>query len=116
MITHGSARRPWIGVTGLTITREVAFHYGSPFDRRVFVAKVVPGSHVETAGRASSDMVLEFAGKTTNNIEKLVKEIKKKKAEEKVEILILRNFKRLIVKAVLERTPRPKAEVYLRFV
>ncbi len=105
IITHGRMVRPWLGVSGLTVTREVASYYGLPIDRGVLVTSVIPGSPADNAGIVSGDMVLEFAGKITNNIEELVKEVQKRKAGEKVEILILRNSKKLIVEAILQRTP-----------
>jgi len=105
IIAHGSMIRPWLGVSGLTVTREVASYYGLPIDKGVLVTRVIPGSPADNAGIVPGDMVLEFAGKTTNNIEELVEEIQKRKAGERVKILILRNSKRWIVEAVLERTP-----------
>jgi len=105
IIAHGGMIRPSLGVSGLTITREVASHYGLPIDRGILVTRVIPGSSADNAGIVPGDTVLEFAGKTTNTIEELVNEIQKRKAGEKVEILILRNSKRWIVEAVLERTP-----------
>jgi len=65
----------------------------------------MPGSPADNAGIVSGDIVLQFAGETTNNIEELVEEIQKRKAGEKVEILIVRNSKRWVVEVVLERTP-----------
>ena len=105
IIAHGSMIRPWLGVSGLTVTREVASYYSLPIDRGVLVARVMPGSPADNAGIVPGDMVLQFAGKTTNNIEELVREIQKRKAGEKVEILLLRNSKRWIVEAILKRTP-----------
>jgi len=97
--------RPWLGVSGLTVTREVASYYGLPIDRGVLVTRVIQGSPADNAGIVPGDMVLEFAGKPTNNIEELVEEIQKRKAREKVEILIFRNSRKWIVEVVLERTP-----------
>ena len=105
IIAHGSMIRPWLGVSGLTVTREVASYYGLPIDRGALVTRVIPASPAERAGIVAGDIVLEFAGATTNSIEELVEEIQKRKAGEKVEILILRNSKRWIAEAVLERTP-----------
>jgi len=105
IIAHGSMIRPWLGVSGLTVTREVASYYGLPIDRGVLVTRVIPGSPADNAGVVPGDIVLEFAGKTTNSIEELMKEIQKGKAGEKVNLQILRNSKRWIVEAVLERTP-----------
>jgi len=105
IIAHGAMIRPWLGVSGLTITRQVASYYSLPIDRGVLVTRVMPDSPADNAGIAPGDIVLQFAGKTTNNIEELVKEIPKRKAGEKVEILILRNSTRWVVEVVLERTP-----------
>ncbi len=105
IIVHGEMIRPWLGVNGLTVTRQVASYYGLPVDRGVLVARVIAGSPADNAGIVPGDIVLEFAGKTINNIEGLVKEIQKRKAEEKVEVLILRNSERGIVEVTLERTP-----------
>jgi len=105
IIAHGSMIRPWLGVSGLTVTREVASYYGLPIDRGVLVTRVIQGSPADNAGIVPGDMVLELAGKPTNNIEELVEEIQKRKDGEKVEILILRNSRKWIVEAVLERTP-----------
>jgi len=105
IIAHGSMIRPWLGVSGLTVTREVASYHGLPIDRGVLVTRVIQGSPADNAGIVPGDMILEFAGKPTSNIEELVEEIQKRKAGEKVKILILRNSRRWIVEAVLERTP-----------
>jgi len=105
IIAHGSMIRPWLGVSGLTITSEVASYYGLPIDSGVLVTRVIPGSPADSAGIVPGDVVLEFSGKTMNNVEELVEEIQKRKAGEKVEMLILRNSRRWIVEAVLERTP-----------
>jgi serine protease Do len=105
IIAHGSMIRPWLGVSGLTVTKEVASYYGLPIDKGILVTRVIPGSPADNAGVVPGDIVLQFVGKTTNTIEGMVEEIQKRKAGEKVEILILRNSKRWIVEAVLERTP-----------
>lgn len=105
IIAHGSMIRPWLGVSGLTVTREVSAYYGLPVDRGALVTRVIPGSPADNAGVVAGDIILEFADKPTNNIEDLVKEIQKRKAGEKVEIVILRESKKWIVEAVLEKTP-----------
>jgi serine protease Do len=105
IIAHGSMIRPWLGVTGLTVTREVSDYYTLPVDRGVVVTRVIAGSPADNSGIVAGDIILEFAGKTTNRVEELVKEIQRRKAGEKVEILILRNSTKWIVEAILEKTP-----------
>ena len=97
--------RPWLGVSGLTVTREVAAYYGLPSDKGVLVTRIIPGSPADQAEIVAGDLILNArAGAPTNNMEELVREIQKRKAEEKVEISILRNSKGWIVEVVLERT------------
>jgi len=105
IIAHGTMIRPWLGVSGLSVTREVSDYYGLPIDRGVLVSRVIPSSPADNAGIVAGDIILEFAGKTTNRVEELIEEIQKRKAEEKVKILILRNSRKGIVEAILERTP-----------
>ncbi|MGQ9461043.1 MAG: S1C family serine protease [Candidatus Bathyarchaeaceae archaeon] len=105
IIAHGSMIRPWLGVSGLTVTGEVASYYGLPIDRGVLVTRVMQGSPADNAGIVPGDIIIEFTGKPINNIEKLVEEIQKRKAGERVEIVILRNSRKWIAEAVLERTP-----------
>ena len=76
-----------------------------PIDRGALVIIVIPHSPADNAGIVADDIVLEFAGAATNSMERLVKEIQKRKAREKVEILILQDAKRWIVGTVLEGTP-----------
>lgn len=105
IIAHGSVIRPWLGVSGLTVTREVSAYYGLPIDRGVVVARVVPGSPADKSGIVAGDIILEFDGEAINNVEGLVKAIQRRKPGEKAEILILRNTRKWIVEAVLEKTP-----------
>lgn len=105
IIAHGSMIRPWIGVSGLSVTREASAYYGLPIDRGVLVTGVVPGSPADRAGIAAGDIILEFAGAATNRIEGLVEEIHKRKSGERVEMLILRGTTKRVVEAVLEKTP-----------
>lgn len=105
IIAHKGVIGPWLGVSGLTVTREIASYYGLPVARGVLVARVRSGSPADNSGIVPGDIVLEFAGKATNNTEKLVEEIQKRKVGEKVEIRILRDSNVWSVEAVLEKTP-----------
>ena len=56
MVTEGIAKRPWLGVIGLSITGEIARYYGLPVDRGVLVTKVAEGSPAEDAEMADGDI------------------------------------------------------------
>jgi S1-C subfamily serine protease len=91
MITEGIARRPWLGIIGLSITEEIARYYGLPVNRGVLVTKVAAGSPAEEAGMTDEDIILEIDNVETSRIEDLVKEIHKRKVGDIARIFALRN-------------------------
>ena len=50
IVTQGATRRPWLGIVGLSITKEIARYYGLPVDHGVLVTKVGEGSPAKAAG------------------------------------------------------------------
>ena len=105
ILNHGKINRSWLGVSGLTITREMASYYGFPVSRGVLVAEVIVGSPASISGIVRGDIILGFNGREVSNFEEMVMEIRKKGAGEWVEIRILRKFQRKIVRVVLGNPP-----------
>jgi S1-C subfamily serine protease len=105
IVTEGIARRPWLGIIGLSITEEIARYYGLPVDHGVFVTKVAEGSPAEDAGMADEDIILEIDNVETRRIEDLVNEIHKRKIGEKVRIFALRNGREHFFELKLSEAP-----------
>jgi serine protease Do len=105
MVTEGIAKRPWLGVIGLSITGEIARYYGLPVDRGVLITKVAEDSPAEDAGMADEDIILEIDNVETRRIEDLVKEIHKRKVGDKVRIFALRNNREHFFELKLSETP-----------
>jgi S1-C subfamily serine protease len=105
IMTHGQTVRPWLGVSGLTITREVASYYSLPVDKGVLIAEVMPNSPAEEAEVRRGDIIIGFGDKATNSIEDMVKEIQKRKIGEKARVLLLRGDEKWIADVTLGRTP-----------
>lgn len=105
IVTEGIARRPWLGIIGLSITEEVARYYGLPVDRGVLVTKVAEESPAEDAGIADEDIILEMDSVETRRIEDLVKEIHKRKVGDKVRIFALRNGREHFFELKLSEAP-----------
>jgi S1-C subfamily serine protease len=104
-MTHGQTLRPWLGVSGLTITREVASYYNLPVDKGVLIAEVMPNSPAEEAEIRRGDIIIGFGDKATNSIEDMVKEIQKRKIGEKARVLLLRGDEKWMADVTLDRTP-----------
>ena len=105
MVTDGIARRPWLGIIGLSITKEIARYYGLPVDRGVLVTKVAEESPAKDAGMADEDIILEIDNVETSRIEDLVKEIHKRKVGDIVKIFALRNGREHFFELKLSETP-----------
>jgi S1-C subfamily serine protease len=105
MVTEGIARRPWLGIIGLSITEEIARYYGLPVNRGVLVTKVAEGSPAEDAGIADEDIILEIDNVETSRIEDLVKEIHKRKAGDIARVFALRNGREHFFELKLSEAP-----------
>jgi len=105
IITHGRVMRPWLGVSGLSLTPEIASYYNLPVEKGALITEVMPNSPAEKAEMQRGDIIIGFGDKSINNIEELVKEIQKKKIGEKARVLLLRGGEKWIADATLEKTP-----------
>jgi S1-C subfamily serine protease len=91
IVSEGGVKRPWLGIVGLTLTREISRYYGLPVNRGVLVTRIADDSPAEAAGMAEGDIILEIDNVETDRIEDLVNEIQRRKTGEVVRIFALRN-------------------------
>jgi S1-C subfamily serine protease len=105
IILYGSSARPWLGITGLSITKDIAEHYGLPVDKGVLVADIVRESPAERAGIEQNDIVLEIDDTEISSVEQIQKIFGDRKAGDSIEISILRESRRGRLKVRLERMP-----------
>lgn len=93
IVSEGIARRPWLGIIGLSITEQIARYYGLPVNRGVLVTKVAECSPAEEAEMREGDIILEIDNVETKRIEDLVEEIHSRKIGDQVKIFALRKGK-----------------------
>jgi serine protease Do len=55
LISTGKVARPWLGITGITLSAELSGAIGLAVERGVLVAEVVPGSPADQAGLRGGD-------------------------------------------------------------
>lgn len=99
---HGRVIRPWLGVSGLTLTPEVASYYRLPVERGTLVTDVMAGSPAEKAEIEKGDIIIGFGDKAINSVDELVKEVQKRKIGEKAKLLLLRGDERWMADITLE--------------
>jgi len=105
IIVHGAIMRPWLGITGLSITRDVALQYDLPVEGGVLIANIEPDSPAGKAGINPGDIILEFDGKRMNRIEDLQSTLMERKPGDRAELTVVRGQKKGRLEVVLERMP-----------
>jgi serine protease Do len=105
IVTGGIARKPWLGIIGLSITEDLARYYNLPANRGVLVTKVAEGSPAKEAEMMDGDIILEIDNVEIRKIENLVEEIHGRKIGDKVKIFALRNGKEHFFELKLSGTP-----------
>jgi S1-C subfamily serine protease len=104
-ILLGIVRKPWLGITGFTITKDVAAQYRLPVESGVLVAGVESDSPSSKAGMKKDDIILGMDGQKISSIEDLRNMLKEKQPGEEVELTVLRDSKQSQLRVILERMP-----------
>jgi len=105
IIKHGKVMRPWLGVSGLTISSEIASYYRLPVDKGALVTEVWSESPAEKAGMEKGDIIVGLGDKAISSVDELVKEVQKRRIDEKTRIMVIRDGSRSIAEVTLTATP-----------
>ena len=103
ILLHGVVRKPWLGITGFTITRDVAAQYRLPVESGVLVVGVESDSPSSKAGMKKSDIILGMDGQKVGSIEDLKNMLKEKQPGEETELTVLRDSRQSQLRVILER-------------
>lgn len=104
-VINEGTKRQWIGIIGLSLTKEIARYYGLPANRGVLVTRIAEGSPAEEAEMTESDIILEINNVQTNKIEDLAKEIQRRKIGDTIRILALHNGRQHFFELKLSESP-----------
>ena len=102
IIEHGRVIRPYVGIAGLTLTKEIAKSYGLPYGEGVLVVRVGRGSPARRSGVSAGDVILEADGTALKSWEDLQHLLQGKKVDDNLELLIDRDRERGKVHVKLE--------------
>ena len=105
IMTHGKVIRPYLGIGGLTLNRDMADYYGLSTEKGVLIAQIAPNSPAYEAGIIAGDVITSFGTVAVNSIEDLQKEISKRKAGETVKISIVRGTLKGSLEVVFQSMP-----------
>jgi S1-C subfamily serine protease len=105
IIRFGRVVRPWLGISGLNVTPELATYYSLPTNRGVLIVEILPGGPADKAGLAKGDIIVGLDDSVVRSINELRGLVQKRKIGEKVTILLIRGGRRFIAELILEKTP-----------
>jgi serine protease Do len=103
IIEKGSIKRPWIGITGGTVSEEMKATYKLPAG--VFVASVTRGGPAEQGGLQSEDVIVGFNNKKIESMEQFTTEIRNKKVGDTITLDIVRGDGKTKLKLTLGEMP-----------
>jgi len=90
IVKHGRVTRPWLGVIGIDVSRELSRRFGLTVDAGVMVMRVIPESPAERADLQSGDVVVAIADTRVASMEDLQREIRTRTAGDTVSLVVVR--------------------------
>jgi S1-C subfamily serine protease len=106
ILEQGRVIRPYLGVLGLTLNRDIAETNNISHDKGVLVVKVASRSPAHRSGIEAGDVILQIDNQPLKSSEDLQRAIQSKKVGEKMELELGREAARESVDVVLEEMPQ----------
>jgi serine protease Do len=107
----GKVVRGWLGVSVQEVTEELAGQFGMKEQKGALVSSVMGKSPAEEAGIKAGDIILTFDGKEIASMHVLPKTVAATLVGRTVSVELLRDGKRMTVKAKVGRLPDDEEEI-----
>ncbi|MGQ9558422.1 MAG: trypsin-like peptidase domain-containing protein [Desulfurispora sp.] len=101
LITKGKLLRPWLGVYIQSVTQDIASSLGLSKPEGVLITSLVDGGPAYKAGLEQYDVILEIDKQKVSDTGALTAKVEKLQVGQKVNILVYRNGKYLLVPVVI---------------
>ena len=105
IIEHGRVIRPYLGIAGITLNRDIAESYSLAHERGVLVVKVGRGSPAQRSGMQAGDTILQADNKPLTSWEDLQHLLQNKKVGDLLELYIGRDHQQVKLSLRLEAAP-----------
>ncbi|MBI4277455.1 MAG: trypsin-like peptidase domain-containing protein [Armatimonadetes bacterium] len=105
----GTIRRPWLGISGTTITREIARDLNLPVQEGILVIEVIGDGPAARAGlrggQREGDVIVAIDGRSVTSFETLLGYVLRKQPGEEVTLTVLRDGQTVTVRVTLQARP-----------
>ena len=90
IVKYGRVTRPWLGVIGLDLSREVARRFSLTVGSGILVMQIIPESPAERAQLQSGDVIVGIDNTQLDSMEGLQSEIRTRRAGDSVSLVVVR--------------------------
>jgi S1-C subfamily serine protease len=90
IVRYGRVTRPWLGVIGLDLSREIARRFNLTVSSGILVMQIIPESPAERAQLQSGDVIEGIDSKQLGSMEDLQREIRTRRAGDSISLIIAR--------------------------
>jgi serine protease Do len=90
IVKYGRVTRPWLGVIGLDVSREIARRFSLAVGSGILVMQIIPESPAERAQLQPGDVIVGIDNTQLNSMESLQREIRTRRAGDSVSLVVVR--------------------------
>ncbi len=90
IVKYGRVTRPWLGVIGLDVSREIARRFSLAADSGILVMQIIPESPAERAQLQPGDVIVRIDNTQLDSMEGLQREIRTRRAGDSVSLVVVR--------------------------
>ncbi|HQN47979.1 MAG TPA: trypsin-like peptidase domain-containing protein [Caldisericia bacterium] len=96
---------PFLGISGVSITNDIAKRNNLPTNKGVLVVSVYPGTSAANAGLKAYDIITKFDGNDVTSVQEITKYLRQHNVGDKVKIEIYRDNKKMELEITLMEKP-----------
>lgn len=96
---------PFLGISGVSITDDIARRNNLPTNKGVLVIQIYPGTSASYAGLKSYDIIIKFDGYEISSVQEITKFLRKHNIGDKVKLEIYRDNKKIEIEVILKEKP-----------
>lgn len=121
LLAGKEVKHPWLGISGITLTPQLAQEWNLPVKEGVLVAQVIPGGPADKAGIQAAagssstysgmvnlgrgDILIAVGGRAVKSMDDLYNEVDRLKVGQRVSLDILRDGRQTSIEVTLEAWP-----------